>query len=112
MSTTVFENHNQRPQGLKYLLIFLYPWIVWALASSFLLYKNFLTVVPSVMNDDLMRTFIIAGAATGNLVAFYFYSYTVMQIPVGIILDKFSTRYLLTIFIIIAIIIIGLVALF
>lgn len=74
----------------------IYPWIVWTLAASFFFYKYLIQVSPSVMTDDLMSAFDIHGAGLGNLSAFYFYAYLIMQIPVGILLDKFSPRLLTT----------------
>ncbi len=53
------------------------------------------------MTNDLMKTFHINGAGLGNLSAFYFYAYLIMQIPVGILLDKYSPRKLTTIAILI-----------
>lgn len=43
-----------------------------------------------------MRDFQISAAALGNLSAFYFYSYVAMQIPTGILADKWGPRRLLT----------------
>lgn len=74
----------------------IYPWIIWILAASFFFYKYLIQVSPSVMTDDLMSAFNIHGAGLGNLSAFYFYAYLIMQIPVGILLDKFSPRLLTT----------------
>jgi len=71
-----------------------YPWILWTLAASFFFYKYLLQVSPSVMTGDLMRAFHVNGAGLGNLSAFYFYAYLVMQIPVGIMLDRYSPRLL------------------
>ena len=71
-----------------------YPWIIWALSSSFLFYKYLLQVSPSVMVDELMSTFQLTGADMGNLAAFYFYAYLCMQLPVGLLLDRFSPRRL------------------
>tara|TARA_R110002126_G_scaffold291591_1_gene454026 strand:+ start:30984 stop:32297 length:1314 start_codon:yes stop_codon:yes gene_type:complete len=71
-----------------------YPWIVWLLGAGFFFYKYLVQVSPSVMTDDLMRTFNINAAGLGNLSAFYFYAYLVMQVPVGILLDKYSPRLL------------------
>lgn len=73
-----------------------YPWILWTIAASFFFYKYLLQVSPSVMTDDLMKAFQVNAAGLGNLSAFYFYSYLVMQIPVGILLDKYSPRLLTT----------------
>lgn len=71
-----------------------YPWLVWLLAASFFFYKYLLQVSPSVMSEELMRTFQASGAQLGNLAACFFYSYLIMQIPVGILLDRFNPRYL------------------
>lgn len=73
-----------------------YPWVVWTIAASFFFYKYLVQVSPSVMTADLMRAFHVNGAGLGNLSAFYFYAYLIMQIPVGIMLDKYSPRLLTT----------------
>ena len=73
-----------------------YPWLVWILASSFFFYKYILQVSPSVMVTDLMAAFSLSGAGMGNLAAFYFYAYLIMQLPSGIMLDRYSPRYLIT----------------
>lgn len=73
-----------------------YPWLIWFVAASFFFYKYLVQVSPSVMTADLMRTFQINGAGLGNLSAFYFYAYLCMQIPVGMMLDKYSPRLLTT----------------
>jgi len=77
-------------------LIRLYPWFVWLLGACFFFYKYLVQVSPSVMTADLMHAFQINGAGLGNLSACYFYAYLLMQIPVGLLLDKYSPRYLTT----------------
>lgn len=72
----------------------IYPWIVFFLGACFFFYKYLVQVSPSVMTSDLMQAFHVNGVGLGNLSACYFYAYLVMQIPVGILLDKFSPRYL------------------
>lgn len=67
-----------------------YPWIVWILAASFFYYKYLIQVSPSVMSAQLMRDYSLTGAGLGNLAACFFYGYLLMQIPVGILLDKWS----------------------
>lgn len=74
----------------------LYPWFVWLLGASFFFYKYLVQVSPSVMTNDLMKTFQINAAGLGHLSAFYFYAYLFMQVPVGILLDKYSLRLLTT----------------
>lgn len=72
----------------------IYPWIVWLLGASFFFYKYLVQVSPSVMTQDLMIAFKVNGVGLGNLSACYFYAYLLMQIPVGVLLDKYSPRYL------------------
>lgn len=74
-----------------------YPWIVWTLAASFFYYKYLIQVSPGVMSSQLMRDFSLTGAGLGNLAACFFYGYLLMQIPVGILLDKWSPRKLTSI---------------
>jgi MFS family permease len=47
------------------------------------------------MTQELMAEFAIAAAALGNLSAFYFYSYVAMQIPTGLLVDRFGARRVL-----------------
>lgn len=67
-----------------------YPWLVWLLTASFFYYKYLIQVSPSVMSSQLMTTFSLTGAGLGHLAAYFFYAYLLMQIPVGIILDRWS----------------------
>lgn len=73
-----------------------YPWLVWLLGATFFFYKYVLQVSPSVMTMDLMRSFTISGAGLGNLAACFSYTYLVMQIPVGLLLDRWSPRIITT----------------
>ena len=73
----------------------LFPWLVCGLGALFYCYEYFLRILPSVMTEDLLKMFNISGVAFGNLVAFYYYAYTPMQLPVGIMMDRFGPRKLL-----------------
>jgi MFS family permease len=68
----------------------------WATGALFFFYAWILRVAPSVMIDELMRDFAVGAAAIGNLSAFYFYGYAGMQIPVGLLIDRFGPRRLMT----------------
>lgn len=69
----------------------------WATGALFFFYAWIMRVAPSVMIDELMRDFAIGAAAIGNLSAFYFYGYAGMQIPVGLLIDRFGPRRLMTV---------------
>lgn len=71
--------------------------IVWGLATLFYLYELMLLVSPSVMVDELAITFKASAEQLGSLAAFYYYAYALMQIPVGLLMDRFGPRWLLTI---------------
>jgi MFS family permease len=69
---------------------------VWAFGAIFYLLGFFHRVAPAVITNELMRDFQMNAAALGNLSAFYFYSYVAMQIPTGILADRWGPRRLLT----------------
>lgn len=71
-------------------------WIIWSLAVLFYFYEYFLRVAPSVMVDELRTAFNIGAGAFGTMVAFYLYAYAPMQLPVGLLMDRFGARKLLT----------------
>lgn len=71
--------------------------IVYSLAAAFLCYEMALQVSPSVMTAQLMRDLSVDAAGLGIISGFYFYSYTLMQIPAGLLFDRYSTRWLTTI---------------
>lgn len=74
----------------------IFPWIVWGLTAIFYFYIFLLQVSPSVMVHDLMSSFSVHATAISNFASIYFLIYMVMQIPVGILFDRFSARWLLT----------------
>lgn len=83
---------NKQTNSKKWL-----PWLMWGLGTCFYCYEFFLQVSPSVMVHDLMHDFKVTATALGNLTAFYMYAYAIMQIPVGIMIDRYGARRLLTI---------------
>ncbi len=70
--------------------------LVWSFGALFYLLGFFHRVAPAVITNELMRDFQISAAALGNLSAFYFYSYVAMQIPTGILADRWGPRRLLS----------------
>lgn len=71
------------------------PWLICSMGMLYYCYNYFLRVFPSVMQHELMYTFNISAYQFGNLAAFYYYAYTPMQIPAGMLYDKFGARYVL-----------------
>ncbi len=62
------------------------------LATCFYLYEFFLRVMPTVITQELMQDFNISTATLGHLLAGFFYAYALMQIPAGILCDKYGPK--------------------
>jgi len=69
---------------------------VWSFGPLMFFYAWFQRVAPSIMIDPLMRDLGTGGAALGNLSAVYFYAYAGLQIPVGLLMDRYGPRRLLS----------------
>lgn len=72
-----------------------YPWIIVCCGMMFYCYNYFLRVSPSVMQNELTQAFHINAYQFGTLAAFYYYAYVPMQIPAGLLYDKFGVRFVL-----------------
>ncbi|KTD51483.1 major facilitator family transporter [Legionella quinlivanii] len=71
-------------------------YIIFLLSASFYLYEFVLQVAPSVMADPMMNTFQVGAAGFGIVSAFYFYAYAPMQLPAGLLFDRYGPRKLMT----------------
>lgn len=71
-------------------------WIVCIISTIFYCYELLLRIEPSVMLPDLMRHFGITAGAMGMLMAFYYHAYTPMQLAVGVLVDRFGTKIILS----------------
>ncbi len=71
--------------------------IILGLVATFYLYEFILQVSPAVMTSELMKSLNMDAAGLGLMSAFYYYGYTPMQLPAGLLFDRYGTRTLLTI---------------
>lgn len=71
-------------------------WLIWFLAVVFYFYEYAIRVAPSVMVPEIMGAFHIDAGAFGTLVAFYLYAYAPMQLPAGILMDRYGAKKLMT----------------
>ena len=69
--------------------------VVFALALAGYVLSFFHRTAPAAIADELIRAFSISGAVLGTLAATYFYVYTVLQVPVGVLADTLGPRKLL-----------------
>jgi MFS family permease len=65
-------------------------YIVWFLTAFFYAFQFVLRVSPSIMMQDIMDKFNMNAISFGALSAAYYIGYSGMQIPIGIMLDKFK----------------------
>ena len=71
------------------------PWLAWGLAAFFALYQFLLQGSPSVMITGLMRDLQIDIVQIGFLTSSFFYTYIILQVPAGMIIDLFGPRRML-----------------
>ncbi|MCP4475199.1 MAG: MFS transporter [Gammaproteobacteria bacterium] len=83
---------QQSQARLSLLAIFMF-----LLAAIFYFYEFLLQVSPSIMSHNLMHDLHINATSLGLLSGAYFISYTAMQLPVGLLYDRFGPRRVLTI---------------
>lgn len=73
-----------------------YGWLVCSLGALFYCYEFYLRIAPSVMKDQLEAFYHIQAGGFGHLVAYYAYAYAPMQLFVGLLMDRYGPRRLLT----------------
>ncbi len=71
-------------------------WLVWGIGAALYFVGFYQRVAPAVITAELSQAFNLTAAGLGNLSAFYFYSYVAMQIPTGLLADRYGPRILLT----------------
>lgn len=71
------------------------PFFMWLFPLSFFAYQFILRLWPGLMMPQIMAQFSIDASHFGLLAAFYYYGYALMQIPVAMLLDRYSARYII-----------------
>ncbi len=78
--------------------------IVWLLASIFYAYQYIIRVMPNIMMTDIMDQFDIDAGIFGQFSGVYYIGYSLMHLPLGIMLDRFGPRRIMTICILLTVI--------
>ena len=68
---------------------------MWGLGAALYLIAFYQRVAPAVITAELSREFALSAAALGHLSAFYYYSYAAVQIPTGMLADRWGPRKVL-----------------
>lgn len=71
-------------------------WIIWSVAALYVLYQFLLQASISVMIPHLMKAFNINVLDIGFLSSSFFYTYILLQIPAGLLIDRVGARGLLS----------------
>ncbi|MBP9753173.1 MAG: MFS transporter [Proteobacteria bacterium] len=66
--------------------------VFWSIAAIFYFYEVILRVAPCGITDVLMKDFNLTCTDLGLLVGAYYWAYTLMQIPCGLIVDRIGAR--------------------
>lgn len=68
------------------------PWIIWGIVGLYYFFEIILRVLPSTMKSEFISAFQINATQFGFFTSLYYASYVLMQIPAGLIVDRFSIR--------------------
>jgi MFS family permease len=66
------------------------------IVALYLFFEMGVQVSPSVMTDPLMKDLHLGVFELGLMSGFYFYTYTLMQIPSGLLFDRYSPRFVIS----------------
>jgi len=66
---------------------------LWALLAAGFLFVNFHRTATAVLADSLARTFDATGSQLGLLHASFFYIYAALQLPAGLVVDRYGSRW-------------------
>ena len=72
-------------------------YIAWLIVSLFYAYQYVLRVMPSVMATDIVQKFQIDSTMFGQFAGIYYLGYSLMHIPVGIMLDSIGPKKIMPI---------------
>lgn len=71
-------------------------WLIWSVPALFFLYEFILRIAPSLMLPDLESAMHLSEGGIGAALGAYYYAYAPMQLAVGVLLDLFGSRRLLS----------------
>lgn len=67
-------------------------WAIWMIASIFYAYQYILRVMPNIMINDILQQFNIDATTFGQYSGVYYIGYSLMHLPIGIMLDRFGPK--------------------
>lgn len=77
------------------------PLALWSVATTFFAFQFILRLTAGILREDIMHKFGVDTVEFGTMAGYYYLGYAGMQIPLGIMLDKFNFRIVTAVAIII-----------
>lgn len=72
-------------------------WSVWLVSALFVLFQFFLQLSSGEIIGGLMKTFALNAFGAGLVVSSYYYVYVVLQVPAGMLMDRYGSRGILSV---------------
>ncbi|MDA9163330.1 MFS transporter [Rickettsiaceae bacterium] len=69
------------------------PILLWSLANLFFAFQFILRLSAGILREDIISKFSVDAASFGTLAGYYYLGYSGAQIPLGIMLDRLSFRF-------------------
>ncbi len=82
MPNTKHQNHQNTTLAI----------LAWSAVALFYFYQYILRVAPGIMINEIRQDFALTADQFGTLGSFYLYAYSLLQIPLGIIVDRAGVR--------------------
>jgi len=73
-------------------------WSTWALATFFYAYQYVLRVAPNILKDDIVAKYGIDDRIFGQYAGGYYLGYSLIHIPLGLLLDRFGPKRVMPLF--------------
>lgn len=74
-----------------------YPWLIWGLGAGFFFSEYLGRVAPGVLVPELTQEFHVNALMLGALSSMFMWPYIIMQMPVGMLVDRYGPHKLLTV---------------
>ncbi len=72
-------------------------WFAVSLGAAFYCYQFIVRVFPNILHQELMDIFSIDTDGLGLIISTYGWAYSLMQLPLGLAIDRWGPRYLVSI---------------
>jgi predicted MFS family arabinose efflux permease len=79
-------------------------WLMWMAGAIFYAYQYILRVMPNIMMLDVMDKFHMDAITFGQFSGIYYIGYSVMHLPIGIMLDHYGPRKIMPLCILLTIV--------